>query len=57
MVEIVFIILGSALIAGGIVAYRGSARVYVRALSAAGIAAGVVMLLIGLVNALSGTTG
>jgi len=36
-------ILGAALIAGGTVAYRGSARTGVRAFAAAAIAAGVVM--------------
>ena len=36
-------ILGAALIAGGIVTYRGSTRTSVRALGAAAIAAGVVM--------------
>ena len=37
-------VLGGALIAGGIVAYRGSARVAVRAAAASAVAAGVVML-------------
>ncbi|UCH86792.1 MAG: hypothetical protein JSU97_09845 [Dehalococcoidia bacterium] len=55
MENVIFIILGPALIAGGIVAYRGSGWVYVRALGAAATTAGVVMFLIGLVNALSGT--
>ncbi|MFC1993699.1 hypothetical protein ACFLVI_00370 [Chloroflexota bacterium] len=36
-------ILGGALIAGGIVAYRGSKRVNIRSFSASAIAAGVVM--------------
>ncbi len=43
MIWIILIVLGAALIAGGIVAYRGSRRTGVRAFSAAGIAAGVVM--------------
>ena len=55
MDNVIFVILGSALIAGSIVAYRGSAWVYVRALGAAATAAGVVMFFLGLVNALSGT--
>ncbi len=55
MVDVVFIILGPALVAGGIVAYRGSALVYVRSLGAAATAAGAIMSLVGLVNALSGT--
>ncbi len=39
-------ILGAALIAGGIVTYRGSAMVQFRALGAALIAAGVAMWLV-----------
>ena len=39
-------VLGAALIVGGIVAYRGSARTGVRSLAAAGIASGAVMLAI-----------
>jgi hypothetical protein len=55
MDNVVFVILGPALIAAGIVAYRGSAWVYVRAVGAAAAAAGIVMAFIGFVNALSGT--
>ena len=55
MDNIIYVILGPALIAGGIVAYRWSAGVTVRAFGAAATAAGVVMALIGWVNALSGT--
>ena len=55
MENVTYLILGAALIAGGGVAYRGSAWVYVRALGAAAAAAGAVMFLIALVNALSGT--
>ena len=40
---LILAILGGALIAGGIVLYRGSPRVSVRAFSAAAVAAGVVM--------------
>jgi hypothetical protein len=36
-------IVGAALIAGGIVIYRGSTNTYMRALGAAAIAAGIVM--------------
>ena len=43
VIWIILGVLGAALIAGGIVAYRGSRRTGVRAFSAAGIAAGVVM--------------
>ena len=49
-------ILGAALAAGGIVAYRASARVSVRAFGAASIAAGVVMwAIILLTTPISGT--
>ncbi len=53
----VFVILGAALIAGGTVVYRESGWVYVRASSAAATTVGAIMLLIGLVNVLSGTSG
>jgi hypothetical protein len=55
MDNVVFVILGPALIAAGIVAYRGSAWVYVRAVGAAAVVAGAIMALIGFVNAFSGT--
>ena len=55
IIKLILGILGAALVAGGIVAYRGSTWVYVRSVGAAATAVGVVMLLIGLVNALSGT--
>ena len=55
MDNIIFVILGPALIAGGIVSYRSSAWVTARSLGAAATAAGVVMAFIGWVNALSGT--
>jgi len=55
MDNIVFVILGPALVAGGIVAYRSAAWVAVRSFGAAATAAGAVMALIGWVNALSGT--
>ena len=41
--QVTLALLGAALIAGGIVAYRGSARTGVRSFGAAGVAAGVVM--------------
>ncbi len=37
-------VFGAALIAGGLVAYRGSARIITRAFAAGAIAAGLVML-------------
>jgi hypothetical protein len=40
----VLAVFGAALIAGGVVAYRGSTRVAVRAYAAAAITAGIVML-------------
>jgi hypothetical protein len=55
MDSVTYAILGPALIAGGIVLYRWSAVVTVRALGAAATAAGGVMALIGWVNVLSGT--
>jgi len=55
--EVVFAILGPALIAGGVILYRWSAAVTVRAFGAASTAAGGVIALIGWVNVLSGTTG
>ena len=51
----VITILGAALVVGGIVAYRESPLVYVRAPGAAATTAGAIMFFIGLVNALSGT--
>jgi len=50
-----YVILGPALIAGGTVLYRSRAVVTARAFGAAVVVAGVVMALIGWVNALSGT--
>ena len=44
--QAVLAIFGAALIAGGIVGYRGSVRTAVRSFAAAGIASGVVMLAI-----------
>ena len=55
MDNFLLLVLGPALVAGGIVAYRSSAVVYVRSFGAATTTAGAVMSLVGLVNALSGT--
>ena len=44
--QVTLAVLGVALMVGGIVAYRGSARTGVRSFAAAGIASGVVMLAI-----------
>ena len=41
--QVTLAVLGAALIVGGIVAYRRSARTCVRSFGAAGVAAGVVM--------------
>ena len=58
IVNILLGIIGAALIVGGIVMYRGSERVGVRALAAAAIAAGVVMwLFILLITPVSVTRG
>ena len=43
VIQLTLAILGAVLIAGGIVAYRGSARTGVRAFGAAAVAGGVVM--------------
>ncbi len=43
LIWLILAILGAALIVGGIVAYRGSEAVGVRAFAAAAVAAGVVM--------------
>jgi hypothetical protein len=53
--SLVFLLLGAALLAGGAVSFRESPAVSVRSISAAALAAGTFMFLIGLVNALSGT--
>ena len=50
-----FLIAGAALLAGGTVSFRESAAVGIRSISAAAVAAGYLMFLIGLLNALSGT--
>ena len=44
--QVTLAVLGTALIAGGIVGYRGSARTSLRSFASAGIASGVVMLAI-----------
>jgi hypothetical protein len=53
--SLIFLLLGAALTAGGTVSFRANPAVSVRAISAAVLAAGYLMFLIGLVNALSGT--
>ncbi len=53
--NLIFLLLGAALLSGGSVAFRGSDALTIRSLSAAAVAAGYLMFLIGLVNALSGT--
>jgi len=54
MDNVYWLIIGAALAAAGFVAYRQGKRVAVRAVAAAGFTAGVIMFIIGLVNALSG---
>ncbi len=56
MDSVIYAILGPALIASGIVLFRWSAVVTLRAFGAAATVAGGVMALIGWVNVLSGTT-
>ena len=55
MDNVYFLLIGAALTAAGIVAFRQSERVAVRAIAAAGFTAGGIMFFIALVNALSGT--
>jgi hypothetical protein len=55
MDNVYWLIIGAALTAAGIVAFRQSKHVAVRSIAAAGFTAGVIMFFIGLVNALSGT--
>lgn len=55
MENVVYVILGPAQFAGGIVAYRGNSWVYVRAVGAAVATAGAIMSVIGWVNAMAGT--
>ena len=55
MDNVYWLIIGAALTAAGIVAFRQGKHVAVRSIAAAGFTAGVIMFIIGLVNALSGT--
>ncbi len=55
MDNVYWLIIGAALTAAGIVAFRQGKHVAIRAGAAAGLVAGVIMFFIGLVNALSGT--
>lgn len=53
--NLIFLLVGAALLAGGTVSFRGSNALMVRSVSAGALAAGYLMFLIGLINALSGT--
>ena len=53
--SLIFLLLGAALVSGATVSFRLSRGVVIRSTSAAALAAGYLMFLIGLVNALSGT--
>ena len=55
MDNVYFLIIGAALTAAWVVAFRQDKHVAVRAVAAAGFTAGGIMFFIGLVNALSGT--
>jgi hypothetical protein len=55
MDNVYFLLIGAALTAAGIVAFRQSKHVVVRSVAAAGFTAGGIMFFIALVNALSGT--
>lgn len=52
---LVFLLVGAALLSAGTVSFREGTAVGIRTISAAALAVGFVMFLIGLVNALSGT--
>jgi hypothetical protein len=54
--SLIFLLAGAALLAGGTVSFRESPAAAIRTMSAAAVAAGYLMFLIGLVNALSGTS-
>ncbi len=54
--NLIFLLLGAALLAGGTVSFRDGDTLSTRSISAAALAAGYLMFLIGLVNAISGTT-
>ena len=54
MDNVYFLLIGAALTAAGIVAFRGSKHVAVRSIAAAGFTVGGIMFFIALVNALSG---
>ncbi len=53
--SLIFLLLGTALVAGGSIPLRASTALAVRSSAAAAVATGALMVLIGLVNALSGT--
>jgi hypothetical protein len=53
--SLIFLLIGAALVAGSSIAIRGTHSIAVRSASAATLAAGSLMLVIGLVNGLSGT--
>jgi len=53
--SLIFLLVGAALAAGATVSYRHANGVVVRSASAAALASGFLMFLVGLVNALSGT--
>ena len=53
--SLISLLAGSALVAGSSLSFLGSRTVAVRSASAAALASGGLMLIIGLVNALSGT--
>ena len=57
VIQLILAILGAALIAGGIVAYRRSARTGVRTFGASAVAAGVVMWAVVLMTVPVSTTG
>lgn len=53
--SLIFILAGAALVAGGTVAFREGNGLMIRSVSASAMALGSLGLIIGLVNAVSGT--
>lgn len=53
--NLIFLLVGAASLAGGAVSFRESTAASIRTVSAAMLASGSLMFLIGLINALSGT--
>ena len=57
MDNLIMLLLGSGLTAGGAVSFRGSKMVGIRALAAAAFAPGAIMLFVAVVNVMSLSSG